>query len=149
MVTGPPLLLVISVPSSLGLGFVRGLNATDGQSGAVGADGVSVGVGVKVGVKVRVGVDVGGRGVLVGVGVMDGVAVGGAAEGVQEGRTNPVLDGGKVGEGMGVWVSVATEVGVKVISLCIRPCASPGETGVISLCVQNWPVRVQAMLSSS
>lgn len=154
MVISPPLLLVISVPISFGLGFDRAPNVIDGpQSGSVGAEGVFVGVGVgvavKVGVKVRVGVRVGGTGVRVTVGTMVGVSVGGPAEGVHEGRTKPVLVGGKVGEGMGVLVSVVGGVGVKVISLCIRPCASPGETGVISLCEQNWPVIVQAMLSSS
>ena len=123
MVTSPPLLLVITVPSSLLLGFVRALIATDGQSGTIGATGVAVGIGVKVGVRVMVGVrvlvgvDVGGTGVLVRVGTRVGVNVSGPFEGVQEGRTKPVLDGGKVGNGMGVRVSVAIEVGVKVISL--------------------------------
>ena len=137
IVTWPPLVLVISIPSSLGLGLVMALNATDEQSGSIGADGVSVGVGVRVGVDVRVGVEVGGIGVRVGVGTRDGVCVGGPAEGVHEGRTKPVLDGGKVGDGMSVWVSVAIEVGVGVTSLNIRPCASPEETGVRSPSEQN------------
>src|SRR5262245_13975006 len=102
MVIGPPLLLVMFVSSSLGFGFVRAFIPTDGQSGANGTDGVCVGVSVMVGVKVRVGVDVGGTGVRVRVRVGGGVSVGGPAEGVHEGRTKPVLDGGNVGEGMGV-----------------------------------------------
>jgi hypothetical protein len=112
MVTGPPLLLVISVPSSLGLGVVRALNATEGQIGTTGAAGVMVGTGVKV------NVDVGGTGVLVRVGGRGvGVDVLGPLEGVQEGITKPVIVGGKVAEGIGVRVSVVIEVGVKVISL--------------------------------
>ena len=116
IVISPPLLLVISAAISFGLGFDRAPNVMDGpRSGSVGADGVAVGVSVNVGVKVRVGVNVGGTGVRVIVGGGNGVSVGGPAEGVQDGRTNPVLDGGNVGEGMGVCVSVTGEVGVNVI----------------------------------
>ena len=115
MVTGPPLLLVISMPNSLGLGFVRLPSDTVVQSGFVGANGVGVGIGVKVGVDVG-GTGVGGMGEAVCVGARTGVKVRGARDGVHEGSTKPVLDGANVSEGTGVRVSVGMEVGVKVIS---------------------------------
>ena len=67
---GFPLLLVISIPSSLGLGFVRALSETNPQIGSVGAEGV--GDGVKVSVLVDEGVKVD---VMVGVRVWVGVFV--------------------------------------------------------------------------
>ena len=57
MVIVPPLLFVISIANSLGLGFVRALSDTAPQIGSVGAKGV--GVGVSVGVSVKVAVEVG------------------------------------------------------------------------------------------
>ncbi|HUG34692.1 MAG TPA: hypothetical protein VMJ90_07975 [Anaerolineales bacterium] len=67
--------------------------------------------------KVRVGIDVGGTGLFVCVGAGTGVDVLGPLEGVHEGITKPVLVGGNEGKGTGVRVSVAIEVGVKVISV--------------------------------
>jgi len=93
MVMSDPLLLVMSMLSSLAGRFVKALSATDGQVNSDGATDVAVGEGVFVGVKVgvKVGVRVGvlvivlvGRGVLVGffvtvaerVGFLEGVVLG-------------------------------------------------------------------------
>jgi len=124
MVTAPPLLLVISIPSSLVLGLVRGLNDTDEQSGSVGPEGVGVKDGVKVGVRLGVSVCEGaalGATVFVGGRVRVGVNVAGPLDGVHEGSTKPVLDGDTVADGVCVRVWVDIIVGVDVIPLCICP----------------------------
>jgi len=126
MVMVPPLLLVMTIPSSLDGEFVNALSVTGipnalqiGSLGATGVDvGVAVIVGVEEGVNVRVTVEVGARvrvAVFTGVRVRVGVAV---HRGVQEGSTKPVLDGGMVGDGVRVGVSVNIDVGVEVIWLC-------------------------------
>lgn len=137
MVMVAPLLLVMSIPSSLAFGFVSALSDTDPHSGSIGGMGVNVGVKVGVFVDVEVNVEVGvfvrvgvlvregvrdGRGVLVGPGVVVGlgvfVRVGrgvGPGEPVEEGSTKRVLVGGTVDDGVGERVGGSTMVGVDVI----------------------------------
>ena len=160
MVTGEPLVLVMSIQSSLELGWVRTPD-TSLHISSLGPEGVAVGVNVCVGVNVVVGVRVM-VGVFEGVAVREGVtvgvrvlvlvgvtvrvrvcvgsrvrvAVGGPGDGVQEGMTKLVNVGKSVGEGLTVAVWVGGEVGVNVISACNCPWASAGETGVIWLCEQ-------------
>ena len=93
-----PLLLVISIASTLGLEFTKGLSKTDPQTACTGATGVRVGGIVFVGVKVNVAVGVFvrvGVFVLTGMGVRVGVlvSVGGRVavlEGVILGSTTAV-----------------------------------------------------------
>ena len=121
------------------------LGVGDGVTGVL----VNVGIGVKDGVFVRVGVRVGAL-VFVGPGVFVKVGMDvGLGDVVEDGRTRSVLVGSTVMVGMPVRVCVGISVGVGVISLSICPCASSSETGVISLCEQNFPVIVQAVLNSS
>ena len=163
MVMVDPLVLVISMPNSLALGFVNALSDTNPQIGSKGDMGVTVGisvnvgVGVLVGVFVRVGVFVTvlvGAGVWVGAGVCVGgfVSVGvrvGFFEGVMLGSTTSVYVAGAVGDGVSVTVEVGIADGVDVIWLWICPCACSSETGTISLGEQYCPVIVQAVVSSS
>jgi hypothetical protein len=168
-----PLLLVISILSSLGFGFVIALSETAPQIDSDGATDVAVGVSVFVGVKVdvnvdvKVGVKVGvvvrvfvGVDVLIGVNVLvgKGVFVGGFVSvgvgvtvlvGVEVGSTTSVYVGGIVGEAVRVIVGVKMDVGVDVIALWISLCACASETGLISAGEQYCPVIVQAIVSSS
>jgi hypothetical protein len=140
----------MSIPSSLGLGVVKGLRETDEQSDCVGLVGVGVKEGVNVGVRLGVGVsEETGAAVLVGRRVLVGVNGIGTLDGVHEGRTKLVLAGGTVADGVGVKVWVGMSVGVEVICSWICPCASVSEMGTISLWEQNCPVMVQDILSSS
>jgi hypothetical protein len=123
MVMVDPLLLVISIPSSLAFGFVNPLNdLTEAHTDSDGLTGVGVGTTVFVDVEVAVLVGVGvfvGRGVLVGL-VFVRVAVSvGFFVGVLLGSTTGVYVGGSVGEEVRVIVGVGTAVGVDVISACI------------------------------
>jgi len=133
----PPLLLMISTPNSLRLGFVKAPSDTLLQIGSVGPVGVTVeviGVNVKVGVtgvlvgvtgvKVKVLVGVTGVKVLVGVLVFVGpgvlVLVGvtmvvGFGEEVPEGSINNVLVAGMVADGINVRDGMSVNVGVDVI----------------------------------
>ena len=140
------LLLVISMPSSLGFGFVSALSDTDPQIGSDGLMGVDVGIAVFVGVKAGVAV-LAGAGVFVGRFVTVAVRVG-FFVGVLLGNTTCVYVGGTVGEAVRVIVGVGIRVGVDVIALWISPCACASETGTISLGEQYCPVIVQAIVSS-
>ena len=129
MVIGPPLLLVMSMASSLLFGLVNAPSNTDTQIGSDGAacgTGVSVKVGDEVKVKVGVGVLVGegvkvrvgifvGASVLVGGRVLVGVRVNvGPGEKVALGSTSSVLVAGTVEDGVNVRDGVRVNVGVKV-----------------------------------
>ena len=165
MVTGVPLLLVITISRSLifTFGVLRDIEAQEDAVGAMGvkvevavfvADGVKLGildvfVRVTVGGSVFVAVGIGVRvrvAVFTGVRVRVGVAV---QRGVQDGSTKVVPVGVREGDGVPVGVFVKIGEGVEVIALCNCCCASAAETGLISPGAQYCPVIVQAVLNSA
>ena len=117
MVTGELPVLVMSIQSSLGLGFVRTPD-TDTHIDSVGAEGVEVGVKVCVAVNVAVGV-------CVIVGVIDGVNV---REGNAVGVRVLVL------VGTGVRVRVAEAIGVRVrVGVDVHRGVQDGNTKLVNV----------------